>query len=138
MQFPKGYGLGYGIKVTKGSAGFKPPLLVVGANNYMRNLTATLGDSKWGGWDTHVLFFPTADNIYRAGILGVSRHDSQVFLTYAEGNTVDEAIQNAFKSKHNSIELAEHALLWLNNSVYRCPKIALKDLLSLDAFKKTA
>jgi len=141
MLFPKGYGLGYGVKVLKGSEGFKSPMLVVGANAYMRDTASRLKVKGFADWDMHLLFFPTADNVYRVGILGVSRHnDNQAFLSCGEADTVDRAINNAFRSEHVAIDLRPHAMLWLQHAIYRCPKVALKDLLSLESYslKKTA
>jgi hypothetical protein len=136
LTFPKGYGLGYGQKILKGSEVFKFPMLVVGANTYMRERCTP---ERLKNWDIFLLFFPTNQPIWQAGILGISRNDNQVFFEYAVSKSAKDAIDDCLADRDtSSIKLSPKAIQWLNLSVYRCPKIALRDVLSLESYDKVA
>lgn len=128
MQFPKGFGLGYGIRLSKGDASFKAPMLIVGVNSYIREQCKP---ALLQAFDLHAVFFPTSENVYRAGILGLSRLSGDVaFLSIGEGIDVASAIDKALKGAKVEQTIRPQAMLWLIHAIYRCPKVALRDLLA--------
>lgn len=140
LKFPKGYGLGYGQKILKDEPGFKPPMLCVGANTFTRQKVEA---GVLQAYDLHWLFFPNAGNTYIVGVLGVERRGLEtIFLNLGEGSSIDEAIGDVLSKVNfregNKFVIRAHAMLWLTHSIYRCPKISLKDVLSLESYKKTA
>jgi hypothetical protein len=131
LNFPKGYGLGYG-QILKGN-GFKPPLLVVGCNNYIRS---KVGADVVQNWDVHVMFFPTSETVWRIGILYISRIGENVMLTVCDGTNIEAALIRALiPASGDATELHSKALVWLTHAVYRCPKISLRDILALEPYE---
>lgn len=139
ITFPTGYGLGYGQTIPANGASFKPPLVVVGANIYLRE---RIKRDVLQDWDVTLLFFPTSKAVYTVGVLYVSRKDNGIVsLDVCEGNTVSEALGDALAELtahpilNDVITLKPQAIMWLASSIYACPKISLNEVLRLEAFK---
>jgi len=137
LKFFKGYGLGYAQCILKGAESFKSPMLVVGANSKIRELIPA---ETLKLYDVHLLFFPTAEATWQLGILYVSRAEyNLVALNLGVGEATELALEQCIKAPIDSIELHPKAMQWLVNSIYRCPKLSIKDLLALEPYvKKTA
>lgn len=140
LNMPKGYNLGHMQLIPKGHPGFKFPMLIVGANTWIQQ---KINNEVLKGYDCHLLFFPNINNVWCVGCVMMNRLDSHTPLSYY---TEDNDIQRAFKklfhlingSKNNNIEIEEKKLVWLTNSIYRCAKIPIKDVLHLVPYKEAA
>lgn len=140
LKFPKGYGLGYAQLIPKNGEGFKSPMLIVGCNIYAREKASPQMIKEW---DLYFLFFPTTEPTWRVGILFFSKTDRNiVMLNVCESPNIEDALTQALKrpGTGGAVELTPKAVCWLTHSVYRCAKVALKDILALETYnvKKTA
>jgi hypothetical protein len=133
LQFPKNYGLGYGQKIMRNENGFKSPLLVVGANNYIRENTKP---EILKAWDIHILFFPTSECTWRVGALYISSSNESTMLKVCEGINIENALKQCLEAPKNALALHTKSIAWLNMAVYRCNKIALKEVLELSERKE--
>lgn len=139
MQFPEKFGLGYAQCVLKGQEDFKSPLLVVGCNVFLHD---KFSSDYLRVWDIYMVFYPHAENAYCIGIIGISRNASHAFSVWNSETSVDAAILGAIAQAVNPVmsrgidELSAKAVQWLRLSIYRCPKIALKDVLSLESYSE--
>lgn len=128
---------GYGLTV-------KYPMLIVGANNYVRENIPFFIIQKY---DVHLVFMPTSKQVYQLGALIVNRTEykymfvsldsinitdamNNIFLaiTRETYNTVDDSIECRWNTQHPKL------MVWLNNWIYRCHKISLKDVLHLEPY----
>lgn len=139
INMPKPYNLGYAQVIPKNGETFKFPMLIVGANNYSRENVKFTTIQKY---DVYYFFYPTGEPVWQIGALLVDRTKRVEPIALQTQNT---CIQTSFKLLFIMInnlneeliqpELHEVKSLWLQNSIYRCSKIALKDVLHLDPYK---
>ncbi|MEZ4751683.1 MAG: hypothetical protein R3B54_13975 [Bdellovibrionota bacterium] len=132
----------------------KSPMLVVGANNWLRGKVPFFLIQQY---DLYPLFYPNKSAAWVVGLAAFSRLSSEekpVFAFGADGNignALDKAIfqilehcrpvdwrkRSAIVDDKKKKEKAAKLNLWWTNWIYRCPKISLKDVLQLEPTKAT-
>jgi hypothetical protein len=127
--FPKGYGLGYAQCVGNDEK-FESPMLVVGSNTYIRSIVSGTA------WDIFLLLFPTSDSLFRVGAVYMSRDEKCAAFRVSEGISIEDTVKKALQGPNEAIELHPKAFAWLNNSIYRCPKVSINNLLTLTSGEK--
>ena len=137
------------------SSSVKNPMLIVGANNWLRMKVPFFLLQQF---DLHLLFYPNSSQAWVVGLAAFSRMSVEekpvfVFEAHAEvGKAVEGAIYrlletvrsqdfdgeswNEKQSKQTSAR-ASKLNMWWTHWIYRCPKISLKDVLHLEAYPKT-
>jgi len=132
----------------------KSPMLVVGANNWIRTRVPFFLLQQY---DFHLLFYPNSMPAWVVGIAAFSRQDTQekpifVFGSDAEiGKAFDMAfgkilevcqpgeegeIKQTWREEKKSPGNTK-LNLWWTHWIYRCPKISLKDVLHLEPYPRT-
>jgi hypothetical protein len=137
LEFPLGYGLGYAQVVHKDKPGFKSPMLIVGANTYIMQ---RVDPELYKTYDLFLFFFPHSGHFWRVGLLGMNKNNitDSAFLITSEGVNIVSVLANLMAMPYESIEIRQKGIIWLTHSIYRCPKISLKDILSLEPYKSEA
>ncbi len=127
----------------------KSPMLVVGINQWLQQHVPFFLLQEY---DIHLLFYPTSMPVWVVGLVALSRKSSQVLPLFAYHSHVNAhyAIKEVIgtlliehsrrgqvedsekKTKFNSVPKLN---TWWTQWVYRCPKIALKDVLHLEPYK---
>lgn len=125
LKLPIGFILGHGQLVDNETLS---PLLIVGVNSYVRERVAP---NVLQDWDIFLFYCPNQDGNAVVLVVGMSRLGNAAFANYAMHSTVDAAIDTALGMPIDSVEFKPKRLAWLNLSIYRCPKVALRDVLSL-------
>jgi hypothetical protein len=140
--------------VTKYSEAGKPPMLIVGTSNWVRNRLPFFILQQF---DLHLLFYPNAASVWVVGVVAMSRvRKGEVHWSFGGGlNIVDALDQALLKTVElarpaewgneayptapedgRARRLAEKRETWLTHWIYRAPKIVLKDVLHLDPYVK--
>lgn len=123
----------------------KPSMLIVGSNSYIRqNVPFYLIQQ----YDLHLIFRPQSGAHWEVGVVSLSRTDETETPTYLSHTDKDitKAIQGALQRvviQHQPEEgeakpkkLATGQARWLQNWVYRQPKIGMKDVLALPTYEE--
>lgn len=131
----------------------KKPMLIVGANNWMRNHVPFFLLQQF---DLHLFFYPTSSPCWVVGLAALSRMrttDAPIFI-FESSHDVGQALSRVLgkmlehcrpvdwmSDTEEVVELSETEMArnrklssWWNNWIYRCPKISLKDVLHLEAY----
>ncbi len=132
----------------------KNPMLVVGANNWIRTRVPFFLLQQY---DFHLLFYPNSMPAWVVGIAAFSRQNTQekpIFVFGAEaeiGKAFDKAfgkilevcqpgeegeVRQTWREEKKTAGNAK-LNLWWTHWIYRCPKVSLKDLLHLEAYPRT-
>ncbi len=132
----------------------KSPMLVVGANNWLRQRVPYFLLQEY---DLHMLFYPNASPCWVTGIAAFSRMKSDskpVFLFSADAD-INVAMERclakllewarpesgeAMETVPTESSFSEKGFrlnLWWTHWIYRCSKIALKDVLNLEAYPRS-
>lgn len=137
----------------KYSTTMKSPMLIVGANNWIRLRVPFF---LLQNYDLHLLFYPNAMPAWVVGIAAFSRVRTDerpqfVFGSAAKiGEALEMAIGKILETCHPREEGAAEPVfrsagekrdtqvaklnLWWTHWIYRCPKIALKDVVHLEDY----
>ena len=140
--------------LKKYSSMMKNPMLVVGANNWMRTKVPFYLLQQY---DLHLLFYPNSTQAWVVGLAAFSRQrleEKPVFAFGAEAD-INKAIDQVFckivemlRPSEPETEIPripnEHPKghgsklhMWWTHWIYRCPKISLKDVLHLEAYPRS-
>lgn len=137
--------------VRRFAANVKSPMLIVGTNNWIRQKVPFFFLQQY---DLHLLFYPNSMPSWVVGLACLSRQSTKKkpFFTFGSaadvGAAVDMALLRALElCRPPAYQFEGEAApgdppaeqedgspqlhLWWTNWVYRCPKIALKDVLHL-------
>lgn len=138
--------------LKKYTMGMKNPMLVVGANNWIRTKVPF---ALLQQYDLHLLFYPNSTHAWVLGLAAFSRQSTSekplfVFSAHAD---INQAIDELFYRLMESLKLEDESslmnqpltksngdnrlYLWWNNWIYRCSKISLKDVLHLEGYSTT-
>lgn len=132
----------------------KSPMLIVGANNWVRTRVPFYVLQKY---DVHLFFYPNSTQVWVVGAAAVSRvkvEEKPIFVFSADpsiGSAMDKLfglLLAALKPDQDESGLptmsdeptsakASKLNLWWTHWIYRCPKISLKDVLHLDAYPRS-
>lgn len=135
------------------SQSMKNPLLVVGANQFIREKAPFFLLQEY---DLHLLFYPNSTQAWVMGMVAVSRTrtDEKPTFVFAAHTDIQEALNQLFykvlevlkpeeeSSGKMSVKPAAHKLgsskmnMWWIHWIYRCPKIALKEIQSLESYSR--
>lgn len=133
------------------STSMKNPMLIVGANNWIRTRVPFFLLQQY---DLHLLFYPNATPAWVVGIAAFSRirSDEQPIFVFGSDAVIGGALDMAFAKILEVCHPAENGEaegetiepkrigngsklnLWWTHWIYRCPKISLKDVLHLEAY----
>jgi hypothetical protein len=137
--------------VRKYSTTMKHPMLVVGAHNWLRGRIPFFLMEQY---DLHLLFYPNSTPAWVVGVAAFSRkktNELPIFLFGADAEitkALDSAIFKMLEhcrpadwkqddpSSETGLAHASKLNLWWTHWIYRCPKIALKDVLHLEAYPR--
>jgi hypothetical protein len=138
--------------LRKYSASMKNPMLVVGANNWIRTKVPFFLLQQY---DLHLLFYPNSTQAWVVGMIALSRlntSEKPVFV-FSSDSDMGKAIDKLFFKLLETLRPAEDELftnrihentqqnpklsLWWTHWIYRCPKISLKDLLHLEPYARS-
>lgn len=117
----------------------KTPTLIVGANPWIRRRVPYFVLQQY---DLYLLQMPTDDGSYRIVIGAFSRTNSSRYeWAYADSNSAVKAAESALYNLLNRLKPSDWRMeevketghdktlaLWNTNFVYRCPKVAMKDI----------
>jgi hypothetical protein len=131
----------------------KNPMLVVGANNWIRQRVPYFLLQEY---DLHLLFYPNASPCWVLGVAAFSRikSDAQPIFVYGSGADIAPALESCLAKllewsrpgqegeeprpvEAGHCEKNFRLNLWWTHWIYRSSKIALKDVLHLEAYPKT-
>jgi hypothetical protein len=133
----------------------KNPMLMVGTNNWIR---ARIPYFLLQEYDIHLLFYPNASPCWVVGLAAFSRikSDARPVFTFNAGSDMTEVLEGCLAKllEWARPEAAESVLsespmdtafndkafklnLWWTHWIYRCSKIAMKDVLHLEAYPKS-
>ena len=121
---------------------FKHPMLIVGANNYVRQCLVELQMHELlQTYDIHLFFSPNANNEWHIGAMLFHRTKINIMPVFK--SISDKNIQHAFKELFGCIandkpyeqEVNPKLVIWYILLAYRCSKITLKDVLHLEEYK---
>ena len=140
INMPEGYNLGYAQLVTKNDNAFKNPMLIVGANTWMRT---KIKHEILTIYDVHLFFCPTSKTHWQVACVMMHRVEGFKCISY---NINSLNIQIAFENlvllinntQENKEAVNDKLNVWLIHSIDRCPKISLKDVLHLEPYKLEA
>lgn len=150
------YGLAKARTLGKYAASMKNPMLIVGANNWIRGKVPFFLLQQY---DLHLLFYPNAMPAWVVGLAAFSRQKSTeppVFVFGASneiGTALDQAIHKVLEvCRPADLALEEDTMrpapdpekagntmklnMWWTHWIYRCPKISLRDVLHLEPYKR--
>lgn len=140
--------------LKKYTSSMKNPMLVVGANNWMRTKVPFYLLQQY---DLHLLFYPNSTQAWVVGLAAFSRQrlEEKPQFVFAADADIHQAIDQLFfkivevlRPSEPETEIPripdEHPKgmgsklhMWWTQWIYRCPKISLKDLLHLEAYPRT-
>ncbi len=143
--------------LKKYAASMKHPMLVVGTNNWIRQRIPFFLLQQY---DLHLLFYPNAMPAWVVGVVAMSRAkvDEQPIFAFGSHAQILTALDRALfrvleACRPVDWDEAEHANthsqsrigsaqksklnLWWNNWIYRCPKISLREVLTLENYSPT-
>jgi len=132
----------------------KSPMLVVGANNWIRTRVPFFLLQQY---DFHVLFYPNSMPAWVVGVAAFSRQntDEKPIFVFGSDAEIGKAFDMAFGKILEVCQPGEEGEIkqtwreekkspgakklnsWWTNWIYRCPKIALKDVLHLENYPRT-
>jgi hypothetical protein len=131
------------------AANAKNPMLVVGANTWLRERIPFFVLQRY---DVHLLFYPTSTPCWVIGAAAFSRlrSDEKPLFVFSADTSVLGALERTLGRLLESIppSLEEGAdpaeasrgsklNLWWTHWIYRCPKISLSDVLHLEPYTRT-
>lgn len=131
----------------------KNPMLIVGANNWIRTKVPFFLLQQY---DLHLLFYPNSTQAWVLGLVAFSRQrtDEKPVFVFAAHTDVKEALEELFFKILEALKPEEqitgdpvlkserggpHASklnMWWTHWIYRCPKIALKDVMHLESYPR--
>jgi hypothetical protein len=131
----------------------KNPMLIVGANEYIRSKAPFFLLQQY---DLHLLFYPNSMQAWVVGLVAVSRQrtDEKPVFVFSAHTDIKEALDQLFckilealkpeeqitgspvlrRDKADSI--SSQMNMWWIHWIYRCSKINLKDILSLESYSR--
>jgi len=135
------------------SQSMKNPMLVVGANQFIREKAPFFLLQEY---DLHLLFYPNSSQAWVLGMVAISRirTDEKPTFVFSAHTDIQEAINELFfkilevlqpeeqVSGKMSVKTQDQKLgsskmnMWWVHWIYRCPKIVLKDLQSLEPYSR--
>jgi hypothetical protein len=123
---------------------FKMPMLIVASNNFQKGELPSFALDQY---DFYLFFYPNSSPFWVCGALALSRmHPGRAPLWAFSANADSkQAMKNSLhhllaKMPHDFDDEYEYSLmhpkkiLWLINWMYRCQKIALRDVLALEPY----
>lgn len=120
----------------------KSPLLIVGSNNFIRERMPFFILQKF---DVHLMFFPTSERSYRIGaaVFSKTNPEQKPILLHAGEYSTENAFRQlilgiAVQSQAEPILIQPKLILWYTHWIYRCPKISLRDIQSLEPITSQA
>jgi hypothetical protein len=131
------------------SANAKNPMLIVGANTWLRERIPFFVLQRY---DVHLLFYPTSTPCWVVGAAAFSRlrSDEKPLFVFSADSAVLGALERTLGKLLEAIppSLEEGAdvesaargaklNLWWTHWIYRCPKISLSDVLHLEPYART-
>ncbi len=139
------------------AASMKTPLLVVGANSWLRDHVPFFLLQRY---DLHLLFYPNSTPSWVVGVAALSRTrvDEKPLFTFGSSSDPKKAFAEALgkllietkpweeEDKNNLTlfkqqEVTDKKTLqlnrWWNHWIYRCSKISLRDVLHLESYPNT-
>jgi len=141
------------ITLRRYSQSMKNPMLVVGANQFIREKAPFFLIKNY---DLHLLFYPNSAQAWVMGLVAVSRNctDEKPTFVFAAHTDVEETLNQLFfkilevlqpeeqgsgemklKSGHGKLSSSKMNMWWMH-WIYRCPKITLKDVQSLESYSR--
>lgn len=147
------FGLAKVRTLKKYASNMKNPMLVVGANNWMRTKVPFYLLQQY---DLHLLFYPNSTQAWVVGLAAFSRQrlDEKPAFVFAAEADIHKAIDQLFfkivevlRPSEPETEIPrvpeEHPRgmgtklhMWWTHWIYRCPKISLKDVLHLEPYPR--
>lgn len=142
-------------KTLKGYAqSAKTPMLIVGANNWIRQRVPYFLLQEF---DMHLLFYPNSSPCWVVGLAAFSRvkSDAKPFFAFASDADMSTALEASLAkllewARPEAAEEVESRPvesgfsdkgfklnMWWTHWIYRCSKIALKDVLHLEAYPRS-
>jgi hypothetical protein len=130
----------------------KNPMLVVGANNWVRTKVPFFLIQQY---DLHLLFYPNSTQAWVVGMVAFSRHNTSekpIFVFGADseiGRALDQLFfkilevlrpseDEIFSNRTGEAQEQNPKLgMWWTHWIYRCPKISLKDVLHLEPYSRS-
>lgn len=133
------------------SQSMKNPMLVVGANNWIRSQVPFFLIQQY---DLHLLFYPNSTQSWVVGLVAFSRQhaDERPTFVFASHADIKKAIDELFcrilevlrpeeaesgatvLKRPETKPISQKLTLWWTHWLYRCPKITLKDVLQLETY----
>lgn len=139
--------------LAKYTTQMKMPMLVVGANNWIRNQVPFFLLQQY---DLHLFFYPNSTPTWVVGLAALSRvrtSDKPIFIFESHHDIatalvrtlakmlehcrpVDWMAEGEEEPEQSEAQIIKNRRLstWWNNWIYRCPKISLKDVLHLESY----
>ncbi|NBX93739.1 MAG: hypothetical protein EB078_00475 [Proteobacteria bacterium] len=131
----------------------KNPMLVVGANNWIRSKVPFFLLQQY---DLHLLFYPNSTQAWVVGLGAFSRQrtDEKPVFVFAAHTDAKQALEELFFKILEALKPEEQIAgdpvlkserggphtsklnMWWTHWIYRCPKIALKDILHLEPYPR--
>lgn len=116
----------------------KSPMQIVGAASYIHR-----EQQSSTGWDTFLFFLPTEEpwwHVVSVSFRYVTDLPHIVNVKVGRDTSIQEAMKKALHGPVDEVfdELNPKLRTWINNAIYRCPKISLTDVLHLQPYKKEA
>ncbi|MFM8269909.1 MAG: hypothetical protein ACKN9V_06935 [Pseudomonadota bacterium] len=135
------------------SQSMKNPMLIVGANQYIRSKAPFFLLQQY---DLHLLFYPNSTQAWVVGLVAVSRQrtDEKPVFVFAAHTHIQEALDQLFfkvlealkpeeqlsgapvLKRDKTESISSQLNMWWIHWIYRCPKIAIKDILSLEPYSR--
>lgn len=135
------------------SQSMKNPMLIVGANQYIRSKAPFFLLQQY---DLHLLFYPNSTQAWVVGLVAVSRQrtDEKPVFVFSAHTDIREALDRLFLKllealkpeeqmsgspilkRDNQESISSQLNMWWIHWIYRCPKIAIKDILSLEPYSR--
>lgn len=120
----------------------KAPLIIVGSNSFLK---ARLPFYVVQNFDVHLFLCPTADRVWRIGAALFSRLDLDAAPLYVsvENASIETAlsellyacVSEATRVADDAPKVNPKLVLWHTHWVYRCHKIALKEVQALETYE---
>lgn len=118
----------------------KQPMLIMGANAWLRERAPFALVQRF---DVHLVFVPSpARAAWTVGAWLLSRDNSKAPLYVSVSGHRDiqaamsDLVCHLVLGLQSEVKETERLSVWLQNWIYRLPKIALKDVLSLEPYQK--
>lgn len=141
--------------LKKYSNAMKSPMLIVGANNWVRGKVPFYVLQKF---DLHLFFYPNSTQVWVVGAAAVSRLrvDEKPVFVFSADSSITKAMDKLFgqliatlrpnEDESGMPRIGEEAPtsakasklnMWWTHWIYRCPKISLKDVLHLEPYPRS-